>query len=261
MTIRYNSHEIRIEGHSSSEWAYARTERDAWVGNLGLSQQRAQSVLVHCLDRLGATPLGDWARGKLTAVGYSSSRLVKTEDGSEDKEASRRIELGYDVSREEPLTDPGGAAGTEGSEIRPISGNALVTDADTIKIGNTAVRLDGIDAPERRQTCIGDDESEWPCGREAGSALERRIGGRPVICERLIPGLARLRGRCRVAGESEELNRWVVQEGWAFAYVKFSKDYARDEAAARKARRGIWSGRTPMPPWEWRRKRAAAAIR
>ena len=258
---RFSIDEIRIEGHSSSEWARARSKRDAWVGNLDLSQRRAQSVLVHCLNRLGATPLGDWARGKLTAVGYSSSRLVKAQDGSEDKEASRRIELGYEVSREGPISDLGGAAGAERSEIGPISGNALVSDADTIKIGKTAIRLDGIDAPERNQTCIGDDEAEWPCGREAGSALERRIGGRPVICERLIPGLKRLRGRCRVAGESEELNRWVVQAGWAFAYVKFSKDYARDEAAARKARRGIWSGRAPVPPWEWRGKRAAAAIR
>ena len=90
-------------------------------------------------------------------------------------------------------------------------------------------------------------------------ALERHIGSRTVVCNRLRPGLARLRGRCRVAGESEDLNRWVVQAGWAFAYVKYSKDYAGDEAAARKARRGIWSGRAPMPPWEWRRNRAAAA--
>ncbi len=257
---RFDIDEIRIEGHSSSEWARARTERQKWIGNLGLSQQRAQSVLVHCLDR-GPKALGNWARGKLTAVGYSSSRRIAADDGSEDKEASRRIELGYEVSRERLISDLGGAAATEGGKIRPISGNALVTDADTIKIGKAVIRLDGIDAPERGQTCIGVDESEWPCGREARSALERRISGRPVVCERLVPGLARFRGRCRVVGESEELNRWAVQQGWAFAYVKFSKDYARDEAAARKARRGIWSGRAPVPPWEWRRKRPSATIR
>ncbi len=257
---RFDIDEIRIEGHSSSEWARARTERQKWIGNLGLSQQRAQSVLVHCLDRVPRA-LGDWARAKLTAIGYSSSRRITADDGIEDKEASRRIELGYEVSRERLISDLGGATATEGGEIRPVSGSALVTDADTITIGKAVIRLDGIDAPERSQTCIGDDESEWPCGREAGSALERRIGGRPVICERLVSGLARFRGRCRVVGESEELNRWVVQQGWAFAYARFSKDYARDEAAARKARRGIWSGRAPMPPWEWRRKRPVAAIR
>ena len=256
---RFDIDEIRIEGHSSSEWADARTERDAWIENLGLSQQRAQSVLVHCLDYVGQTPLGDWARGKLTAVGYSSSRLVTTGDGQEDKEASRRIELGYEVSRGGRISDPGGAAEAGGDELRPRRGPAQVIDGDTIRIGKFAFRLDGIDAPERGQTCTRDGGSEWRCGLKATAVLQERIVGREVVCDRLRLDLGRFRGRCRVAGGSEDLNRWLVLQGWAFAYVKFSKDYAGDEAAARKARRGIWSGRAPMPPWEWRRKRAAAA--
>ena len=129
---RFDIDEIRIEGHSSSEWADARTERDAWVENLSLSQQRAQSVLVHCLDHVGRTPLGDWARGKLTAVGYSSSRRITTGNGSENKEASRRVVLGHEVSREGLISDLGGAGEADGSTISPIRGLALVKDADTI---------------------------------------------------------------------------------------------------------------------------------
>lgn len=253
---RFNIAEIRIEGHSSSEWADAQTERDAWVENLHLSQQRAQSVLVHCLNHVGQTPLGKWARERLTAVGYSSSRHLTADDGSEDKDASRRVVLGYDVSRAGQTSHPGDVG--SGGVLGPIRGKAQTIDADTIRIGKTAIRLDGVDAPERKQTCARNDDSEWPCGREAGQALERRIGGGTVECDRLNPDLMGLRGKCRIVGESEDLNRWVVRSGWAFAYVRFSTDYASDQARARKARRGIWSGRPPLPPWEWRRQRTAA---
>ena len=258
---RFDIDEIRIEGHSSPEWASAQTERDAWVANLGLSQRRAQSVLAHCLDHAAGTPLGEWARGKLTAVGYSSSRPV-TVEGKEDPGASRRVVLGHEFSRDRLIADLGDAGRMEAGSgaIRPIRGKALVIDADTIKVGEagTRVRLDGIDAPELKQPCIAADGSEWACGREAGLALERRIAGRNVVCERLRPGLVRLRGVCRIEGEEGELNRWAVKAGWAFAFVKSSSAYTGDEAAARIAGRGIWSGRAPVPPWEWRRDRKRA---
>ncbi|MCY4591329.1 MAG: OmpA family protein [Alphaproteobacteria bacterium] len=252
---RFDIDEIRIEGHSSPEWKSAQTKRDAWVANLGLSQRRAQSVLAHCLDHAAGTPLGEWARGKLTAVGYSSSRPV-TVDGREDPSASRRVVLGHEFNRDRLIADLGDAGRIETSRgaIRRLGGKAQVIDADTIKIGEAAtqVRLDGIDAPELKQPCTAADESEWACGREAGLALERHIAGRNVVCDRLRPGLVRLRGVCRIEGEEVELNRWVVEAGWAFAFVKSSKTYAGDEAVARQARRGIWSGRPPVPPWEWR---------
>ncbi len=259
---RFDIAEIRIEGHSSPEWASAQTKRDAWVANLGLSQRRAQSVLAHCLDHAAGTPLGEWARGKLTAVGYSSSRPV-TVDGKEDPGASRRVVLGHEFNRDRLIADLGdvGRMETGSGATRPLGGKALVIDADTIKIGEAAtrIRLDGIDAPELQQTCIAADGSEWPCGREAGRALEAHIAGRNVVCERLRPGLMRLWGVCRIDGEEVELNRWVVEAGWAFAFVEFSRDYAGDEATARMAHRGIWSGQVPVPPWEWRRNRKRAA--
>ena len=259
---RFDIDEIRIEGHSSPEWASAQTKRDAWVANLGLSQRRAQSVLTHCLDHAAGTSLGEWARRKLTAVGYSSSRPVKV-DGREDPGASRRVVLGHEFSRDRLIADLGDAGRMEAGSgaIQPIGGKALVIDADTIKVGDAAtrIRLDGIDAPELKQPCIAADGSEWLCGREAGLALEQRIAGRNVVCERLRPGLVRLRGVCRIEGEEAELNRWLVEAGWAFAFVKSSRAYAGDEAAARAARRGMWSGRAPMSPWEWRRNRKRAA--
>ena len=91
-----NIDEIRIEGHSSSEWTSAKTQWDAWKSNLKLSQSRAQVVLVHCLDHVGNSQLREWAQKRLTAVGYSSSRPVASE-GEEDREASRRVVFGFEV--------------------------------------------------------------------------------------------------------------------------------------------------------------------
>ncbi len=247
--------EIRIEGHSSPEWVSAQTKRDAWVANLGLSQHRAQSVLVHCLDHAAGTALGEWARGKLTAVGYSSSRPVRV-DGKEDPDASRRVVLAYEFSRDALIADLGNAGRMEvgSNPIRPISGKAQVIDADTIKLGEDQIeiRLEGIYAPEVEQPCIAAEGSEWACGSEARDALRQRIAGQNVVCDRLRRGLMRLWGICKIEGEEAELNRWVVEEGWAFALIKSSKAYADSQADAREARRGIWSGEPPMPPWRWR---------
>lgn len=106
-TDRIDVDEIRIEGHSSPEWSSALSERDAWERNLELSQRRAQSVLVHCLDHVADSSIGQWARSKLTAVGYSSSRPVIS-DGEEDFRASRRVVLGHAFSREQLISDLGG---------------------------------------------------------------------------------------------------------------------------------------------------------
>jgi endonuclease YncB( thermonuclease family) len=45
---------------------------------------------------------------------------------------------------------------------------------------------------------------------------------------------------CRIG--DEDLNAWMVREGFALAFVKYSEAYANEEAEARKAQRGLWSG-------------------
>jgi endonuclease YncB( thermonuclease family) len=46
-----------------------------------------------------------------------------------------------------------------------LSGTARVIDGDTIAIGNTRIRLWGIDAPEREQTCFAKNGDIYECGR------------------------------------------------------------------------------------------------
>ncbi len=134
----------------------------------------------------------------------------------------------------------------------PVRGHPRLVDGDSFFMGADEVRLVGIDAPEGRQTCTREGRS-WPCGEEARRQLSRLIAGRAIVCravERDQHG--RLLGVCS-AGE-QELNREMVESGLALAYGKYEKE----QAAARSARRGLWSGEFQRPR-EWRRQRGSAA--
>lgn len=91
--------EIKIEGHASSEWRSGSSPRQAYLGNLDLSQRRSQAVLRVCLDLIRDNSVLDWARTHMIAVGYSSVRPVM-QDGEEDRAASRRVVLSATPNRE-----------------------------------------------------------------------------------------------------------------------------------------------------------------
>ena len=130
-----------------------------------------------------------------------------------------------------------------------VSGPARVVDGDTLEVRGTRVRLHGIDAPESAQGCRRGGRT-WLCGRGAGRALARRIGSRAVACEvRDRDRYGRVVAVCRVG--DEDVNAWMVLEGWAFAYRRYSMRYAGEELAARIGKRGIWSGDV-VAPWDWR---------
>jgi endonuclease YncB( thermonuclease family) len=59
-------------------------------------------------------------------------------------------------------------------------------------------------------------------------------------------------GRCLVG--DLDINEWLVTQGLALAYRRYSLDYVAAEDQARAASRGMWAG-SFEPPWEWRRPR------
>ena len=131
-----------------------------------------------------------------------------------------------------------------------ISGVSSVTDGDTLRIGSERIRLHGIDAPESAQSCRAGGKT-WPCGEAATRALRERIGRRRVECaERDRDHYGRIVAVCRVAGA--DVNAWMVDQGWAVAYRKYSTDYVSHETAAKRARRGVWRGDF-VEPSRWRR--------
>ncbi len=96
--------EIRFEGHSSPEWSGAASEAEAFMLNLELSQRRAQAALSECLDIVGDVDRQAWARKRMTAVGFSSSRPIVVE-GREDLPQSRRVVFSYSTSTKRLLED------------------------------------------------------------------------------------------------------------------------------------------------------------
>lgn len=83
--------EIRIEGHTSSDWSTLRGEQ-AYFPNMALSQDRTRTVLQHVLSLLEAGDDREWVRSSFAAVGYSSSRrIVDSTTQQEDGVRSRRV--------------------------------------------------------------------------------------------------------------------------------------------------------------------------
>jgi endonuclease YncB( thermonuclease family) len=62
-----------------------------------------------------------------------------------------------------------------------ISGAALISDGDTITISGMKVRLNGIDTPERDQTCRKAGVT-WKCGYEVTETLRRWLDTKEVRC-------------------------------------------------------------------------------
>lgn len=83
--------EVRIEGHTSSVWNRWTSTDEAYFRNMELSQGRTREVLNYIYSLNSVSDKKDWARKHIAAVGYSSSRLILTEDGQEDRKRSRRV--------------------------------------------------------------------------------------------------------------------------------------------------------------------------
>jgi len=133
-----------------------------------------------------------------------------------------------------------------------ITGRPRTIDGDTIKIGSTRIRLFGIDAPESRQSCQNAAGQEYACGERATAALEDHIGAAAVSCEpRDIDRYGRTVAVCFLG--SEDLDAWMVAQGWAVAYRHYSMDYVPQEEAAHAAGLGVWAG-TFVMPWDWRQE-------
>lgn len=96
--------EIRIEGHTSSEWNVQTTPTDAYFNNMRLSQSRTRSVLQYVYlvpEVFGDEKYRNWVKSNVAAVGLSSSKNIIDKDGSEDEEMSRRVTFRVITNAEE----------------------------------------------------------------------------------------------------------------------------------------------------------------
>jgi len=125
-----------------------------------------------------------------------------------------------------------------------------VSDGDTITVRDETnqqhkIRLAEIDAPERGQ----------PWADRSRQALSVLVFGKMVSVQQTDTDRY---GRvvARVFGDSEDVNRAMVQDGHAWAYRQYLTDdtLLATEARARAERSGLWSmsDAQTVPPWEWR---------
>lgn len=135
-----------------------------------------------------------------------------------------------------------------------------VTDGDTITLLNSQkqqhkIRLGGIDAPEKAQ----------PFGRRSMQSLSELVFGRTVSVEvNKRDRYGRLVGRVLVDGLDANLEQ--VRRGLAWHYKTYQEEqplldrllYIRTEREAQEGRRGLWEDARPVPPWEWRRRKATS---
>lgn len=113
------------------------------------------------------------------------------------------------------------------------------------------VRIADIDAPELAQ----------PVGPWARLMLERFLTASPL----LLSGIDADRyGRvtATVSAGGIDVGAAMIATGAAWHYRTYSRrgELSGLEAQARAAKAGLWAQKSPLPPWEWR-KRAVAGLR
>ena len=126
-----------------------------------------------------------------------------------------------------------------------------VTDGDTIRIGEERIRFSGIDAPELKQTCLY-QKIEFKCGEFSKNLLIEKIANQEVSCVRESKDqYGRTLAECFV--EKDSLSSYLVREGYAFAYRKYSDKFIADEEYAQSKGNGMWSMEF-LFPWDYRKK-------
>ena len=125
-----------------------------------------------------------------------------------------------------------------------------VTDGDTITIienldnGRFKIRLYGIDAPEKKQDF----------GQKAKQHLSSLIFNKVVkIKFTEIDRYGRIVGKIFL--NDIEINIEMLKAGLAWHYSRYDQTstYINAEKQARTEKRGIWSIKNSIPPWEYRK--------
>ena len=143
-----------------------------------------------------------------------------------------------------------------------FKGLAKIIDGDTVHINSKKIRLEGIDAPEIRQQCqkvfleisviVGFNlKKDYPCGVISKEKLINKINKSKINC--ISSGRDRYKRYLATCYKDKiNLNKWMVRNGLAVAYKRYSKDYLGDEIYAKENKLGLWKG-SFIRPEKWRK--------
>ena len=144
-----------------------------------------------------------------------------------------------------------------------FEGIPRIIDGDSLEINNNKIRLFGIDAPEIKQICKKpylnisflvslSFQKKYECGLLVTNQLKKLIDNKTVKCiSESKDRYNRYLSICYL--KNKDINSWLVKNGYAIAYRRYSKKYVLEEQHAEKNKLGIWQG-TFQNPEEWRKK-------
>ena len=147
--------------------------------------------------------------------------------------------------------------------VHVVDGDTIDIDAPDVGKTKTRIRLWGVDTPE----IAHGDQPETYFGKEAKEFAERTLSGKDVHIvlapERTRDKYGRLLAYVFCERGGRMFNEMLLEEGYAYADLRFDHSYKRQFEAidkrARKAGVGLWAGVTPeqMPAWKQRFERRA----
>lgn len=137
-----------------------------------------------------------------------------------------------------------------------VTGRIHVVDGDTLRVGETVVRLHGIDAPELDQTCRDANGQNWACGAWVRDQMRAMYQRKRTRCSAVdTDRYGRMVARCQVRGQ--DIGQRMVREGLAFAYRRYSMAYDLDEKRAAVNKVGLHASAVQSPS-DFRRAKAQA---
>ena len=143
-----------------------------------------------------------------------------------------------------------------------IIGIPRIVDGDTVHIKEYKIRLEGIDAPEIKQKCKKEKlkissiigftfYKDYNCGEVSKENLEAKVDRSIIKCiSSSKDRYERYLAKC--FKNKINLNRWMVRNGHAVAYRRYSKEYVIDEEFAKENKLGLWRGKF-LHPEKWRK--------
>jgi endonuclease YncB( thermonuclease family) len=229
--------------------------------NAGLGLARAASVvrLLRSDQRLAGMQIFPLSGGPLIDVGDRLS-IHATPTPAPSR---RRIEIRLRRHSEEVAKEDSRGWQTVALQVAPpptsnaqpvpensLVGTAAIVDGDTFDLETTRIRLWGVDAIESNQPCSINGQP-WDCAAEITAKLKAYLNGERVTCApQYLDQYHRVVAKC--SAHNADLGAWLVSQGLALDYKKYSKSaYESEEAQAKAKGLGIWRGQF-VPPWEWR---------
>ncbi|CCQ75172.1 thermonuclease family protein [Magnetospira sp. QH-2] len=132
-------------------------------------------------------------------------------------------------------------ATTTSAQANDISGRAEVISSNMLRIGQAKIVLWGIKAPEKGQVCTPfAGGRKIPCGNMAFQALKALVPDAPITCtpKSKTKTKKRLVAHCRY--QQKDINKMMVEGGFARAIPGESMSYVRLERMAAEKRAGLW---------------------